>query len=175
MSKKREKSSGFTLVELIVTMVLCAMVILTLSVHLIANTRFHRVVRERVAALREARIAMDHMIRVLRFADISTVAIDANRISATIQGTHPREHLSFITQDTHVEYDYAAGDRTITYTQDANAPEVIARDITAFNAAWNIPYLTIQLTAERYHRPVNLETDIRCLGDLVLEEELWPG
>ena len=88
------KNKGFTLTELIVTMVIGSIIILAITVQFVAEYRFRRAIEERGDSSREARIAMNHMARVLRFVVPGTISItqstdsppDTEKIEATIEG-----------------------------------------------------------------------------------------
>jgi len=162
------KNKGLTLIELITAMVITAIVSLAITVYFVSEHRFRGAIRDRIELSREARIAMNHMTRVLRFAKSVDTAV-ADQITAVIEGGpegDSHHHLDFITNDnTTVVYTRNA-DNTLTYTQGENAPVEIARNITNFpQPIWKDPELGIQLTASDGDNVLSIQTKIRALPE----------
>ena len=62
------KNKGLTLIELAVVVVIVAIATLAITMHFVSEQRFRTNVQEKINIGKEARIAMNHMVRVLRFA-----------------------------------------------------------------------------------------------------------
>ena len=89
------KKSGFTLIELIITIVLAGILITAMICQFVSLIRFNKMVefvggqtREAPLAVREARIVLSSLTRVLRFATTVTTDFNANTLTATIEGGH---------------------------------------------------------------------------------------
>lgn len=87
------KKSGLTLIEIIITMVLGGILITAMLSQFLALIRFNETVervsgqtRETPMAVREARVVLSGLARVLRFATNVTPGLDA--FTATIEGGH---------------------------------------------------------------------------------------
>lgn len=165
------KHKGLTLIELVVAMVVTTIIALSMVLYFVGENSFRNMMQERVTLAREARIATNHMTRVLRFAIPDTIddTID-NQISATIAvGDSSNPHLGSITSDTYVEY-ILNDDNTLMYTQGIDGtPIEIAEDIIYFDSTFDNPELTIQLIAEKTIKgtvkSIPIETTIRVLGE----------
>ena len=133
------RNNAFTLTEFIIVIVISTIVVVTIGFNLVAANRFRIITQENVELSREARIAVNHMTRVLRFADPSTITASSDSISATIEAGH----LPFITSDTVVTYARNAANDTLTYTQGGAGAEPLAGggqadiDIQFFKGDWD--------------------------------------
>ena len=161
------KRNGFTLVELIITMVMGGIIFLAMGSQFVAESRFRAALKNEISALGEARLAINHMARTLRFAVPSTVTITSGGnysivLGADIEGGH----ISSVPVRSPVSYRRYAADNTLEYIFGADAPAVIASNITDFNCAWDNTKseLTIKLTTEVKGERNYLETKIRALG-----------
>ncbi len=169
------KNSGLTIAELTIVMVICAIVVVAIGANLVAAHYFRATTQDTIEVSREARIATNHMARVLRFAKPGTVTAGSNQITATIDGGHFKDkdgNLTIIQTDTDILYERDTTNKTLTYKQAAGSPEVIAGggqadiDITYFNGIWysGSSELEIKLTAEKGGRSVSVQTRILALG-----------
>lgn len=162
------RKKGLTLIELVIAMAIGGIVALAITAHFVSEYRFRSAIQDKVTLAREARIAMNHMARVLRFAKASTVNVTTDpqtgetlAINATIEGGH----LSFIISDTAVAYALDAGNNLI-YTVVGVGADTIATDITVFNGNWGSPPdLVINLTAQKEYQSIPLQTTIRVLAE----------
>lgn len=171
------KKNGFTLVEVIVAIVISAIVALTFTVFIVTETRLRMNTNNEISATREANLAMDHMTRVLRFADPSTIVLvppTGSNPTILITATIKAGHLDLFPTDTDIEYrnnDPAVADSTnrILYVIDPLGPSPtttqIVDGITNLIIIWNDPELEIELTAENGDSSVTLNTTIRVMGD----------
>lgn len=166
------RNSGFTIAELTIVMVISAIVVVATGANLVAAHYFRATTQDTIELSREARIATNHMARVLRFAKPGTITAGSNQISATIEGIP--QHLDFITSDTAIVYTRNTANNTLTYTQGAASPEVIAGggpsdiDIAYFDGLlYSGPpeEVEIKLTAEKEGRSVSVQTRILVLGE----------
>ena len=155
------KEKGLSLIELIVTTVVVAIASLTIAAYFVSEYKFRRAMKQRISLSREARIAINHMTRVLRFAQPDTIndTVD-NQIIANIEGGH----VIFIDSETAIMYELDVVNNTIEYTQDEDTVEVANR-ITSFTPVWNDPQIEIQLVANEGGSSITVETEIRALGE----------
>ena len=93
------KKRGFTLIELMVALVLSAILFFALIAQFIIMVRFVEELKNRIESVREARIAIRHMVRIMKFGIPETVAISpgGHVLGWTLPGTpSPRMGLDVI-------------------------------------------------------------------------------
>lgn len=176
------KRDAFTLVELITAMVIASIIMLCVALLFVANVRFYTMIQDDIAVAREAEIAMDHMMRVLRFAGSVTSYIEGGvgaQRSVIVGPCVEGRHLVFIDNDTAVGYYLNSIDRSIrfrttapndltpltTFPWDPSSCSIIATNITHLTATWADPMLEIRLTAQKGNSSISLKNTIRCLGN----------
>ena len=163
------RNKGLTLIELTVVIAISTVIGLAITFNFLTAHYLRSMTQDNIALSREARIAMNHMTRVLRFAKPATITAGSNQISATIEGVP--QHLNFITSDTTITYTRDTDNDTLEYTQGAESALVIAGggerdiDITYFEGSWDGTELEVKLMAQKEDRPVSLLTRIRPLGE----------
>ncbi len=162
------RNSGLTIVEVTIITVITAIVVLAVGANLVAAHYFRATTHDTIELSREARIATNHMARVLRFAKPGTITAGEDEISATVDSGH----LLLITSDnTDIVYTRTANN-TLTYTQDG-VTNVIAGggesdiDIIDFDGIWYslTSEIEIELTAEKEGRSISVQTRILVLGE----------
>ena len=156
----RNKTSGFSLIEITVTMIIATIMVLSITLYFVAEHNFREMIKERTTVVREARIAMNHLTETFRFvnpADITSAGTD--QIVADIDGvTTTFERLDIGTVNT---------DRTNVIERRTSVDDAaeIARDITVLEFVWADPYLEIELTAAKGNQSIPLHTKIKVLGE----------
>jgi prepilin-type N-terminal cleavage/methylation domain-containing protein len=162
------RNNAFTLTELVMVIVISTIVVCAIGFNLVAANYFRATTQDNVEISREARIAINHMTRVLRFAKVSEpITAGSNSITANIEGGR----LSFITADTPVAYTRNVVNDTLEYTQGATTQTIAGGgqrsiDITYFDGIWNnaTKEMTIKITAEKGGRSVSIQTRILAMG-----------
>ena len=159
------KIKGFTLTELIVALTLSTLIIIGIIVHFASEQNFRAAVQDKIAVMREARMAMVHMSRALRFVDISDpvnrpflAMSNPGLISATIEGGH----LDNFPNDTQIQYSENTANLTLECTRGGNTV-VIANNITDFDASWSNPYFTVSITSTEGEESFSFRTKIFVL------------
>lgn len=177
------KKRGFTLIELVITMVLIGILILAMSCQFVALVRFNPATesadgtrKESAVASREALVVMRHMTRVLRFAkpDSISVSIDS-RIAAAIEGGHllnlvPNDLDSFCyyrLDKTEMPYKFFSvlSDLDVPFQQSPDEI-LLSSNVTSFLPTWDPATKLLTLKLEFTDKKVTLpvETVIRVLG-----------
>jgi len=158
------KKNGLTLMELMIVIIISSFIGLAITAYFVSEFRFRLAMQDRIALTREARIATNHMRRVLRFA--SSVNIQGGTaIMADIEGGH----LDFIENDITIAYGRNGTDLSYVIDPHAIPPEtpqlsVIATNISALNFEEINHGVRITLTAENNNSSVTLQTNVRPLG-----------
>lgn len=164
------KKRGLSLTELIVAIVISSIVMLAITVYFVSEYRFRSMMQDRIAITREARLAMNHMTRILRFADpgpLST-SIDTDKINTMIEGGHLAfmPELPLGMENSYVVKYERLGTNVLEYTQDPGEPDEIARYITEFIPIRTSDLIEIRLTAQKGNQSVSLKTKIRAFGEI---------
>ena len=161
------KNKGFTLTELVMALVITTLLLFITTMYFVAEYRLRSAINDKVTLVRETRIAMNHMVRILRFAQPGNIVTQADQITATIQGGA----VSSIPIDTIVQYTRRntgtvnpEHSNVIEYTRNGATTE-IARNITAFDPDWNDPELEILITVDDAGQTFELQTEVRPLGE----------
>ena len=163
------------MVELIITMVVGGILGLVMTIQFVAEQQFRTAINNEIASGRDAFIALHDMTNVLRFAmptdlDVATQALPYTvLITAKIKGgcllNNPVYNI--LNVDNYAYYRYDAENDTIeqSYDSDWAKPNVIARNVTGFDAQWAAPYLTLEMTTQgAWGTSVSLQTQIRPIG-----------
>jgi len=179
------RNNGLTITELTIVIAISTIVALAIGFNFVAANYFRNTTENTVEVSREARIALNHISRTLRFADpdpsIPTpITAGANQITATIEGGHFRDksgNLTLIQSDTVIRYERDTANDTLEYTYDlggaSESTVVIAGsgakdiDITYFDGIWygTPPEIEVKLTAEKDNRSISVQTRILVLGE----------
>ena len=166
------RKHGVTLVELAITMVLCTILLLVMTVQFVASQNFLAVVNNQITASKEATIAIKHMKRTLRFAFSSTsttppgyVPSDMTCIlTATIEGVP--SHLTEFTANTKIQYIFSSisTDKNLTYKFGGNNPVLIAQYVKSFTVDLSVPKeIKINLVIQKGNQTVPVSTTIYTL------------
>jgi len=161
------KKNGLTLMELMIVIIISSFIGLAITAYFVSEFRFRLAMQDRIALTREARIATNHMRRVLRFASSVNIQGAGTIIVADIEGGH----LDFIENDITIAYGRNGTDLSYVIDPHAVPPEtpqvsVIATNISALNFADINHGVRIILTAENNNSSVTLQTNVRPLGGL---------
>jgi len=159
------KKNGFTLTEVIVTLLLSGILLLVLTCQFIALSRFSAALKDRVEAAREARIVTRHMARVLRFAKVNpNPAFASDRLTVTVEGGHfigefPIDTVCYYELDnslTPASFDFNNGTSKISLSQ----------AVTSFTASYNsvTEEIMLQLQFTKNNATVPIQTTIKVLG-----------
>ncbi len=161
--KKVLKQPGFTLLEIMVSMLVMLIIILGITSFYGIEYNFRKTIQDDTAIAREARIAMDHMVSTLRWAKDGTVTVAANKVTATIAGGH----LPYITADTKVTYEQKNKSEYLEYTMGAVGAIKIARYVSSFSPelAANSRDLKLRLTMQKGNSQFYLRTFVHIIGD----------
>jgi prepilin-type N-terminal cleavage/methylation domain-containing protein len=134
--KKSKNKTGFTLIELMVTVVASAIVILTAATVLIMGFQSWRINKAYVEMRRNTALAVYLMARDIRESNITNVTIAAGQLQLA---PHPPVRNSTVT--------YTKTGSTLSST---DFGVIIPRGLRTFNAEVNVPgdgvYLTIGMT-----------------------------
>jgi len=173
------RNNGLTITELTIVIAISTIVALAIGFNFVAANYFRNTTENTVEVSREARIALNHISRTLRFADPDSsiptpITAGANQITATIK----EGHISLIqTNDTVIRYERDTTNDTLEYTYDlggANESTVVIAgggakdiDITYFDGIWygTPPEIEVKLTAEKDNRSISVQTRILVLGE----------
>ena len=163
------KNRGFTLAELITAMVISSLVILATAVLFVAEYRFRTDINNEVYVAREAKTAMSHMARTLRFAKPTTVSITSGKLDFTIEAGNPPHLPNLVTSYTSIEYNYNSSGNAanvVYFKLGSAAAYPVAYDITHFNPVWNstAKNFTIDISAKKGNAEVDLHTVITTIA-----------
>lgn len=172
------KNKGLTLIELVTALVIFGIIGLAITVHFVAEYRFRSAAQDRIAIIREAGIAVDHMTRVLRFAIPNTIGVspfeDDAETTRLVGAVIERGHVDIVGSGDpdNIEYEYDRDTHAIIYRQGGIVATLdgIVKNVTAFNVLWNPepqPEFLIRLTVSSDDGLIliPLETKIRVLGE----------
>jgi len=158
-------------------MVVGGIVVLTITVHFVSEYRFRSAMQERAALARDARIVMNHMTGVLRFAIPDEIEITSSQdVTTQIRADIAGGHLDLTgSSDEDIRYQYNPGQDTITYRQGTGGTATtIASNITGLKVDWPRdndpeaePDLKIEVTAGSADGSISipLTTTIRVLPE----------
>jgi len=159
---------GFTLTELVIGIVVTVIVGLAIVITFVTEHRLRVLAHNRIAVAREADIALNHMVRILRFAEKDTVTTGADYVSATIEGGH----LDSIPSEINIRFErfvqtdlFPNKANVVTYNVENEGEYFVAENITALACTWDDPYLEITLTAEDMDRSVPIQTKIMVMAE----------
>ena len=163
--------NGFTLVELIVTVLICSFIVSVMTVLFVAELKLYNSISGQADATASASIAIHGMNRVLRWAKISTsvpISPDINipttgYVNSVTVTINKNINLPEITADgTQVIFGNKS-DNTFEY-KIGNAASVISNNITSFTPTWDGSELTLNITATKNNRSASLESKIHLIG-----------
>ena len=166
------KKDGITLTELLISIILLGIMILATTCLFVAEQSMRYAVRDQINAIEEANIAIDHISKTLRFAKTSIlikIENDTPNYKKSVTATIAGGYIPGITVQTQVVYGWRINgnpnDNTLECVIGTNAPVVVSRDITDFDADWSDKVFLIKLTATRKNASSPLETKIWALLD----------
>ena len=175
--------TALTLTELIVVMMVGAILIAVVTVQFVMMTGFKTDMGDKAYVIREARLIMSHMSRVLRFAQPGTLYFVEDANTQKIYANIRKGHISMVTE--------SEGDKVCYYkrviSEDGFAPndfcfakgegsttwQVIGRGVTFFdvdntgNRLWDpdTKLLTLRFTVTKNSTSIPVETTIRVMGE----------
>ncbi len=162
--------TGFTLIELMVTVLICGFIVLAMTCLFVAALKFYNTISDQANATTDASLGMHSMQRVLRWATPSTTPSTGSgdgyimRVKVTINTTGNLPEI--LSNNTTVIFGLKA-DSNFEYKAGAAAAHVIANDITGFNPSWDSTNneLALQITATKNTRSSSLESKVHLLGE----------
>lgn len=154
------RNKGFTLLELLITStVVMPIILLGVTGLFVAEYNVRNFTQDLLTVSREARIAMDHMTRVIRFSD--NVQIGANSVTAHLEPGH----LFYPSAGyVNVVYTYSPGSHDIQVNDGNLWNYNLARHIDSFEVTWASPEATIKITARKGKAESTLVTKVRSLA-----------
>lgn len=173
--RKQKLVRGFTLAELQVAFVIAGIVSLVLASFYVAEYRFRRSLTSDVDIAREARIATNHMTKVLRFASSFTITSNPpDNTMITVQGNAVEGgHITLIPNQVPnqvtVRYtlDTTIGQITFLIVETGQS-QVIAENLIYANAVEEVPLspggnprILLSLTFRRNEREISVQTSIQ--------------
>lgn len=162
------KKEGFTLFELLITSaVIVPIIALAICSLFIVQYNFRGSIEDLTSASREARIGMEHMVRVLRLADPGSIFITNNghNIYARVKGGQ----LSYASFDSEVRYSVTSKKLKFVLSSldsSENFWYYVANSIESLSASWSRPELSLELKAVQGRHPIIIKTMVRVLGGL---------
>ncbi len=183
---RKRKISGFTIIELIMTLIITTIVVLTIMLQFSSEYNFRRTMQNKAAALKEARNAMYNMTTKLRYADVNSITLMNNFVGfnrvirATIVGGHLKGNSLHDDEGEDVVIYFGWTDHdiggfnvtanTVSMSYDPNNTwYVIGNYITDFSLQQDVSdnrELTIGMIAKENSNEVPIQTKIRVLEKL---------
>ncbi len=158
---------GFTLVELIVTSTLAAILVLTITCIMAATVNFNKILKNRVEAVREARVVTHSMTYVLRFAKATPaitfpgIVSTEERLTATIE----KGHIPTITSDAVCYYRRDKATNYLYFKAGAGAEQKLSGYVTSFDVGIVPGELTLKLIFTVSEETVPVESKVKLLGN----------
>jgi type II secretory pathway component PulJ len=165
---------ALTLIELTVSLTLVGVILVALIPQFIMLTRLKMDMDDRVYAMREALVVMEHMSRVLRFAEPEQIKFDDDR--QELQAKIRKDHLTAIPNDTVCTYKRDSSNALIFTRKDlpeGQQAQIISNEVTFFDIdntggrLWDLTSrrLTLRFTVTKNNAVVPMETTIKVIGE----------
>ncbi|MFC1576647.1 PilW family protein [Candidatus Omnitrophota bacterium] len=159
-------NKGFSLTELVVTIVISSIVILAIAVLFWGSWHFMDMANKEIEFASESRIAMATMTKILRFAQPSTIVVDSGnlRITCTISGGH----LDSFPSDDRVRFLRNTTLNTLRYRKGNpwNITQDTIENLTDLEFTWNDPILGIKMTVDDGDNNFTLQTAVQPVGEM---------
>ena len=169
------KKSSFTLVELSITMIVGAVLVLALASQFMIMSRFKAALENKADPSLEAYIVLNHMAHVLRFAKTTPVpGFSSNKLTADIEGGHialiPLTTTPpALPNSTTCYYRWDPNTNCLYFRVGAGAEQKLSEYVTYFDA--NITgvapnyEITLKLIFSRGNTVTPVQTKIKVLGE----------
>ena len=164
---------GFTLLELLVTIVMASILVLTTICMMVATVNFNKVLKDEVEATREARIVVSNMTSILRFGTGAVTLVD-NGTEQSVQVSIEDHHLGNVPANSGVIYRRTKSNnelRRIFYDRGTLVPSsntLLSSNVSDFQTtgSWDgtNKELTLKLVFITGVKTVPVESRVKFLG-----------